>query len=141
MAIKKYYKVITLKHRRLSRMCVYKSAMVSDPQFCVTYDMGKWTYPNVKGTKLFVFDNLKSALRFSCTRHSVYEVEVKNPKPLKSYSLFNWSCSYCNWKVVLKMLSLRKRKKKFMYLRINESGVKNTVVVDAVKLIKQVNKY
>ncbi len=138
---KKYYKVFSINHQGIK-----ESMLVYNSDFVVQYQYGEWVYPKALGTKLFVFDNLGSAKDFMRCRNIQYpfrygsricEVEVKNPSSIKRYKLFYWCYGFSS-NIIKQMLLLRKKRKKFTHLGTKPTLVKNNVVVDAVKLIKEV---
>ena len=120
---KVYYKVVSTYHN-LSILCW---------KYRIHYIVGQWVYPNLRGTKIFVFDNLEEAKKFA---GNIYECEVINPTPGHKYNLFAYGCGI-NYDRIEQMLKLKLAKKKFTHLKMGFIP-KGTVMCDAVKLIKQV---
>ena len=106
-------------------------------QFNVKYSLNKWTFPKVKGSKLFVFDSLSASRRFANNHIGlVYECEVLNPKKTGPFYSPIISCS----DQALVMWKKYAQKKKYMNLKHGFWNIPYcTVWVDAVKLIKKVD--
>ncbi len=119
----------------------YRKSLLAhtNEKFRVIYKFKKWVYPQIEGTKLFVFDNLQSAIDFCGSDYfkRIFECEVKNPT--KRYNIFYWQC-YINWSVITNMLKLRKLHRKFTHLKSNTLP-NNTVVCDAVKLTREITYF
>jgi len=113
------------------------------------YEINEWTYPTIKGSKLFVFDTIENAMEFLHTnmnlkyqfstfsifdRGTIWMCEVHNPSKngIVADSLRN------NWQTVIKAWKLRKYKKRFKHLVHLIRPPNGTLFVDAVKLIKEV---
>jgi hypothetical protein len=74
----KYYKVVANIDNKLQSACRH----INFPEeFRVTYEIGKWIEPRVKGTRLFIFKDFDCAKKFASDNWGeVYECEVKNPR-------------------------------------------------------------
>lgn len=74
-----YYKVIT--HAKSGRRSV-----VASPTFTVYYTPDEWTEPTIKGSKLYVYEDLKDAIAFA--EHNsyteVWECEAEDIVPFKA---------------------------------------------------------
>ncbi len=74
-----YYKVIT--HAKSGRRSV-----VTGPTFAVYYTPDEWTEPVIKGSKLYIYEDLKDAMTFS--EHDIYtevwECEAEDVLPFKA---------------------------------------------------------
>ncbi len=92
----------------------------------VVSKIGEWTYPKVKGSKLFIFDSLESVKKFPCVWNKCFKCRVKNPKERE------WMLEYPDGIMVIY----------YYWRRISSPGVMEcypgTVVCDAFKLIKEV---
>jgi len=106
-------------------------------QFNVKYSLNKWTFPKVKGSKLFVFDDIDSAKLFAYNHNGItYKCEVLNPKKTGPF----YSEVVSNAKVTILMWKKYTQKKKYSHLVWGLCLVpRHTVWVDAVKLIKKVD--
>lgn len=51
------------------------SSQITDNRWEVEYKPGQWTWPNIKGTKLFVFDTLDNAISFIAPLGSIYDLQ------------------------------------------------------------------
>lgn len=122
-----YYKVLRngLVSANVHPLPIYINSGIS-----IKYSLGEWTFPKIKGSKLFVFEDLNLARKYAnfCCQKILYECEVKNPKekgPASSYHIFE----------ILKAI---RQKKKYSHL-INYKNVPDgTIFCDAVKLIERV---
>uniref|UniRef100_A0A6M3JQK1 Uncharacterized protein n=1 Tax=viral metagenome TaxID=1070528 RepID=A0A6M3JQK1_9ZZZZ len=134
-----YYKVVKEQYTCAGKVLV--SAWTSqrldqDDILCVQYSLGEWTYPKLKGSKLFVCDNYKGAVEFCDMVYadSIYECEVRRPQKTGPFhSLINK-----RYDTIIEMWRLYKNKKKYRHLTYDRPVVR-TVWVDAVKLTKRIN--
>ena len=78
--MKKYYKVL--------RITSFggESPFVTNPELKISYFYNHWSFP-LKGTKLFIFDNLYEASvwknRFHDKAYQIFEIEPYNPRQWK----------------------------------------------------------
>jgi hypothetical protein len=80
----------------------------------ITYERDKWTKPNVPGTKLMVFDNLKNAQCFRSGECIIYECDVKNPSHQPPKTFVDWTyVEFTNFHFN-KLMQLKKNKKKHL---------------------------
>jgi hypothetical protein len=133
-----YYKVVS-ENMRSSCSCFAEfSSLPSDVvnNFTVKYKIGEFVYPNVKHSKLYVFESLKDAKYFvsdifwaTDKNTYIYECEVINPKPAKTL-LFGFDNINDFWRC-------KKNKKKISDFSKND---KNDVSIecDAVKLLYKI---
>jgi len=99
----------------------------------ITYCINEWVYPTIPHSKLFVFSSLKEAFRWKESNSflCVYECEVRNPQKIK------WICSWFIQSVWEDFWNKRYNKKK---MPEKHKIPQHTIVVDAVKLIKKIDK-
>lgn len=119
-----YYKVVTDNLKSIM------SKLHSFPEKYVTqYKIGEWTKPAIANTKLFVFNDLAAARRFSLMEDGrLYSCDVINPFEKTVGASFNFFDNF--WKHEdVKYLCDRQY---FMPLP------NNTVFCDAVKLIEEI---
>ena len=119
--MKKFYKVV----RRVgeTRISAYVERNVCQ------YQVNEWTYPTVKGTGLFVFDNKEMAQRYARTESGseVWEVEIQG-KPIHLW---------INYFVTEDYLREMFRRPETSNLSSNDYH-NYSYACDAVKLIKEV---
>ncbi len=121
-----FYKVVSL-HGNTKTTLHYKS-------YSVIYKLGRWTYPKITGSKLFVFDSLMNAIKH-CGKDAyrrIYECHIK--KPIFNINYLDEGLEYDTEKFY------NFWKKNLMDNR--DCGFRlptGTVLVDAVKLIQPVN--
>jgi hypothetical protein len=144
---KKYYKVCFRTHSLL-----YSCWVFPNTKACVTYSLNSWTYPNIKGTDLFVFDNLDDAKKFRSivaknrggycsSEFPIYEAKVQG---VHKRGLFIHSAKTHLTDLALNFLgTLRAKKQKYRSdnpyaYRLENRPPRGTVFVDAVKLVKKV---
>lgn len=126
-----YYKVVDNNH---------ESAVAEEynmpGNFIVKYTVGKWVKPRVKGTKLFVFDDLTAAKSFLQNRwHGgfVYKCKIKNPiKPKYIAELANIE-NFWKFKFLHKCIPSFIRR-----FIAKERNISHTVWAEEVKLIEKV---
>jgi hypothetical protein len=129
---KKYYKVVSVsKH---GNDTVLHSARADD---AVSYKENEWTIaPN--NTRLFVFDDLKDAKRFSCAGEVVYECKIIGGIKGKGADKYNSINEY--WNIFNK--ELKKRKKFDVNELMEQHSISlspyDAVLVKKLKLIKKV---
>ena len=129
------YKVVYEMDKKLYSCC--RNSDIVDYDMRVEYELNKWTYPKLSGSKLFVFDNLKSArdmVSENCWEysHKIYQCKVKNPISIvgkKDESLYY--DTYMIWKNYLEQ---KKKKKKIMWAFGIDIPL-DTCLCSAVKLI------
>jgi hypothetical protein len=87
MKKKYYYKVICKHGRKLLSSAIHPDNDFDiNSDFCIRYKINKWTYPKVKGTKLFVFSSLKDAQNYIWHHNilpwdlKIYKCEIKGLK-------------------------------------------------------------
>jgi len=77
---KYYYKVI---HKNCKTKEL-KSAVITGKS-AVVYKQKEWTYPTIKGSKLFVFQTLHAAVAFrECHDEKIFRCLVKKPRKISS---------------------------------------------------------
>ena len=103
----------------------------SDHKLNVLYKLNQWTYPKIKGSKLFVFDNLSDAIKFP-KGNAVFECEVINVS--KRGPFINRIFPY---QTLLSMWTNYRNKKKYTDIAFGNPP-HGTVWVDAVKLTEQI---
>lgn len=126
---KKYYKVV----KKFSdtkyvscRRAVWESAL------CTYYEVGQFVSSPMKGSKLFVFDDLVKAKQFANGSEYIFECECKG---VSKYGFFTRTCT--NWVSRIKNIaSLRIRKKKWIGVEDSHKPVDGTMFADEVKLLK-----
>jgi hypothetical protein len=125
----KYYKVVTNNYNRLFSSFVVDGGPTD---FIVEYFVGEWSYPTIKKTRLFVFNDFIDAENFAVLSlgHSIYECEVKNPRKNPTI-MSRFSCIQKYWE-------LRFQKKKTGHFCRNSYLSSGCSSCDAVKLIKKV---
>jgi len=130
---KTYYKVVREHNGRIY------SAWVEN--IAVEYFVNKWTYPNIHGTSLMVYNNLNAAKRFFYSSRKycqsnmyIYTCHVKNPSKFGIY-LQTLLCTV-NERELMKILRLKKQHKRYKYLCIYPSS--NIIFCKGVKLISKV---
>ena len=137
----KYYKVVAEGLVSVWTRYISIDNPTSRRDFIVQYKLHEWIKPNVKGSKLFVFDALMAARDFAEPMRSqgvpkieVYECRVKNPGSsgvFMDYILDQPSFALRLWE-------------EFNVQNIIPSSVLNppngTIWVDEVKLIRKVDK-
>jgi len=136
----KFYKVTDSLLRSADNQC---------NEFYVQYIMNEWVKPVLKYSKLFVFNNLKSAITFASFCETffpknlsaklfygykemrIFECEVKNPRKL---------LVICNATHLFKEFWIsRHHKQKMPATRI--PAPKNTYQVDEIKLVQEIEKW
>lgn len=127
-----YYKIVDFKN---------KSAFVGGiPGLSVNYKLNKWTYPEFKNSKLFIFKKIKNVkrwLKFFRYNDSskIYKCEVKNPT-IKRILL---SPNFRDLEISIKSgLMLRFWGRKKLWASERRRVPRGTYVCDAVKLIEEV---
>lgn len=128
----KYYKLCTESNGKLwswTKGCIADAA--------IEYKVGKFVYPKIDGSRLFVFDDICAAKKMSSAK--LFECEVKNPTKF-GIILNDTGCRLANR--LLRICILRKKHKKYTHLlRYHEKNKilhKNIFMCDAVKLIKEI---
>ena len=113
-----YYKVVREVDEK------YLSLWVVDKAWYVEYEVGKWTYPVRKGSKLFVFESLEAALEHVyLVDGTIFACEVINPTKCEEVVRFcNGSALALYWT------------KGPQFLDYVSCPPKGTVLVDGVKL-------
>lgn len=139
-----YYKVVTRDLKSfivnpdnpLSRRDAYE-------KFCIQYEIGKWIRPRVKGTKIMCFPDLNSAktfLRFERTDGLIFECQAIKPRSFFRNPLIVdcWDLEYFYNVVTNNIKSRKSRTNIFKQIKTKESIPSNTILCDAIKLMKQV---
>ncbi len=73
-----YYKVVNNFKSGLRSAC-------TGPKYSVQYIPNEWTSPILKGSKLYVFENLQDANTFADNDSlEIWECEVENPLPFRA---------------------------------------------------------
>lgn len=123
---KTYYKCVTKD---------MKSGYVDNlKELCTTYQLNKWTYPILKKSKLFVFDNKNTAKNWARADWlDVYECEVKNPTKHGPFDLS------VRLEEILYLWKLYKNKK--AYKRFSDELNHGVILAEAVKLTKLIKSY
>jgi len=132
---KKYYKSLTDS----LKSALYKSGLPRE--VAVQYKEGEFVKPNIAGTQLMVWDNLKKAQQFKrewCFEGSVWEVEVKNPR--KTGIFYRNILELCGdthkfIQTLKYMIGLRQKKQRYI---IHGHADASAVFVDEVKLVKRI---
>jgi len=125
--MKYYYKVLEVKSTRYFSA----SRITTVPNCKLEYEVGKWTTPKIKGTKLYCFQTFKDARIFSTTigwYTAIFECEAKNigyPKRIG------------NIHVLTKFLKSKKNKKSTEFY--SRPAPKGTISCTAIKLIERVD--
>jgi len=136
---KTYYKVVNryFESAWVSKYIFICPTNVSCQILNVKYKLDEWTFPKVKGSKLFVFDDIDSAKLFAYNNNGItYKCEVLNPKKTGPF----YSGVVSNAKATILMWKKYTQKKKYSHLVWGLCLVpRHTVWVDAVKLIKKVD--
>lgn len=126
-----YYKVMRYSGNELTSYNVSYNTFYKSLGMSIKYNIGEWTHPIIKKTKLFVFNNLEDAknlIKREKYGYSIYECEVINPKEYGPVNIGNTE----------DLLKAIKQKKKYRHL-INRCDLPNgTIFCDAVKLIREV---
>ena len=121
MTGKKYYKVV-------DRVCGhYISVMVGGSDIGIKYSVGEFAYPTLKGSKLFVFDDLQIAIDFGKVVGCVFECEVINP--------FEYNGGIAKW---YRPEEIRLFWENQLQFSSSRNAIKNTVLCDAVKLVREI---
>jgi hypothetical protein len=138
----KYYKVV----RPTNNPDVYLSAIsASSRKIVLSYRIGQWTQPKIKGSDLFCFDNLQAAKLFlsslSCSGKSFFLFEVEVASPRKTGLFLYYACSFKSW--FKKLAQYRINKKAFKRKMEQENSYyrrppKGTVFCKGVKLVEKV---
>lgn len=100
-----------------------------DSDFKVQYQVGKFVYPKVPKTKLYVFKSLDDAKSFRNYSHycPIFECEVINPKKCKTLSIY------------YKLVDFYKLKfAKHSIKELSKDAPTGTYMCDAVKLLREV---
>lgn len=126
-----YYKVVNI-----DLSSAYIGSISNGSKLQVYYKLNDWVEPHIKGSKLMVFDSLKSAEEFMTVYgwgSRIYRCEVKNPSKKGIFIKGNYQLV----NQLLKVLSLRSKKKKFTNL-LDTPAFEGTIFCDAVKLVEKV---
>lgn len=127
--MKKYYKVV---NDDLSS--AYVGSLYGTKSLSVTYKIGEWVEPNIKGTDLMVFSDLESARNFLNDKGwgtKIFTCEVKNPRK-RGLFIENATVSY-----ILRAAKLRLKHKKFLNWT-DKPKIEGTVFCKAIKLLEEV---
>lgn len=131
----KFYKVLLYDHKDS-----FLSVTDLSP---LRYEVGKWTLPSVKGSKLFAFPDVRYARQFAAAEQAdcIYECECRNPRRCDFLILDPQELDLSNsrptsrfWKT--RSLDPEKSRTLLSYLRKAPSG---TVIADSIKLVKEVS--
>jgi hypothetical protein len=144
---KKYYKVC----KSVNGALVSGWVPVWNDRVSVKYQIGKWTYPKIPGTKLFVFEDKEDAKCFKgiltptsepSSSVLIFEVEAKG---ISRTGIFIHSARVLLLHSILSLLGKRRLNKKgyrggHKYERYTKTAKPptGTLFADAVKLIKKV---
>jgi hypothetical protein len=111
---------------------MFSSAAVSG-RYCVSYKVGVKTIAP-KGTKLFVFKDLKSAEEFTWRGHpNIFKCKVENPRPIKFIDGNIYTSSISSfWE------AKRRRKKPDSHVKPAPRG---TLACDSVTLLERINSW
>lgn len=145
---KTYYKVVSERNGEL-KSAIFNSAPPTVQEILLTYTLNDWVYPQIDGSKIMVFDNIKDAVDFRTEfGDAVFKCKVKNPQRKGPFisSVFN-----PNLKNILQKLIKIKRQKK-RYFGIKQSKVdpnltagqtspcyRNTIFCDTIMLLERVD--
>lgn len=99
------------------------------------YNIGRWTYPVIEGSDLFIFDTKENAIKFCShdTNKIIFKCEVKNPRK------YGVSTGYGGlvYQKLESILKAKKNKKKFLHMSMNNMP-EGTMYCSAIKLIEKV---
>lgn len=132
-----FYKVVKSINRGLVSARIFNGVTHYDTpeekKYCINYRTQRWVKPKLPNSKLFVFDSLENAKKFTQDRWEdsprvkeyIYECEVKNPTVANRICDFYGLGSFVKyWKGAL--------------ICGTSSAPKGTYFADAVKLTKRV---
>ena len=74
-----YYKVVSVIEGKFYSSNTSSLKDKSTRYVKIRYRHNQFTYPELKGSKLFVFNTLEGAQAYACMDHRIYECEVINP--------------------------------------------------------------
>uniref|UniRef100_A0A6M3JQE9 Uncharacterized protein n=1 Tax=viral metagenome TaxID=1070528 RepID=A0A6M3JQE9_9ZZZZ len=129
-----YYKVVT---QQIDGKLI--SCIADDPRLLVIYELGRWSFPKLKGSKLFIFKTPENATDFvkiihrghSSKTYYIYQCEAKQvvkSAPCRRYYFMN-----TDMEIIKTIWKRYKNKKKYTNLT-NECAPKGTLWADVVKL-------
>lgn len=107
----------------------------------VQYKINEWVSPNIKNTKLFVFDDFDAACNYAMLGDKIYECEVENPS--YEYELFiNWVWFPEGFEPVINEDDLQKAKQKLGELLVdfNRHGPSHALCCDKIKLVRELKR-
>lgn len=137
--MKKYYKIVISSNGSLRSLCGFNLVHNAKPN--IKYEIDKWVYPKIKGSKLFVFDNIFHAIDFNDEYNDIFECEVINPTQQYynlSHIIFDENSKIYNrfikefWKIYKNDRNNIEDYNKIM------NAPQGTCVCDAVKLIRRI---
>ena len=120
------------------------SMTVDEPQYTISYKLGEWVEPQIKGSFIFIFKSLSDVriciLANGWRNYKIYECEakvVKTRKPIFIRSIR----SMWTFPLFVKLAALRLRHQKYTHL-LNKSDQppSGTLFASSIKLIREVLK-
>lgn len=112
MSEKIYYKVVQRLHRTLYSCRAINWGLYG--YYCTKYTPNKWTEPKIKGTRLFIFKDLKSATSFAKNNEEIWECRAEGVGRIRP--LGSTFCIKSYWEDRFKKKSLVKYAEKMIHI-------------------------
>jgi hypothetical protein len=129
MKTKNYYKVVHETGDGQLVSCCHRGTV--DENYVVKYRKKEWTIPAIKNSKLFVFNNRKTARIFTKDQKNwveqntkIYKCEIQNPTKLE--------------KIVISFSDINKFWNEHNPYIATKPVLPGTIVCDAIKIIKRI---
>ena len=123
--------------------CKYKSCRIAIHEGGVGYDVGRWTLPTVKGSRLLTFENIEAVNKFDnqygTGEDTLFVAEAINPVPIKY--LLRGGMEFSRWWKLWNQFMKDQNIDLDAFLCNGESkhpAPEGTVGVEAVRLVTQV---
>jgi hypothetical protein len=133
--VKEYYKVVT---NGLKSFGGAGSIEIDKKSLCVQYKIGKFVHPNIKHTKLFIFDTLKNAESLLGKQYGnnyrIYKIHAKGVNKIGPFVYFLGGFKMN----LIRILTCIKGHKKYSDLILINQIPPGTLFAKQVKLVKRI---